>query len=88
MIAQSISWMYAPGQNPAYEDEPLDLDAPDARGHAVAAVQSLEQAVAEMPIGTVLRYGLFYGPATWYSRDGLTSEQIDKVDSVFIDSVE
>ena len=78
MIAQSISWMYAPGQNPAYEDEPLDLDAPDARGHAVAAVQSLEQAVAEMPIGTVLRYGLFYGPATWYSRDGLTSEQIQR----------
>ncbi len=78
MVAQSISWMYAPGQNPAHEDELLDLEAPDVRGRAVAAVQSLEQAVAEMPIGVVLRYGLFYGPGTWYSRNGLTSEQIQR----------
>jgi nucleoside-diphosphate-sugar epimerase len=78
MITQSISWMYVPGYGPAHEDEPFDVDAPDARGHAVAAVQSLEQAVAEMPIGVVLRYGLFYGPGTWYTRDGLTSAQIQR----------
>lgn len=76
MIAQSISWIYAPGHGPAHEDEPLDLGAPPPRGQSVAAVQSLEQAVAEMPVGVVLRYGLLYGPGTWYSRDGLISEQM------------
>jgi nucleoside-diphosphate-sugar epimerase len=76
MIAQSISWIYVPGEHPAHEDEPLDLDAPDSRGRTVAAVQSLEQATAEMPVGVVLRYGLLYGPGTWYARDGETTEQI------------
>jgi len=76
MIAQSIAWVCVPGQGPATEDEPLDLDAPPPRGETVAAVHSLEQAVAEMPVGVVLRYGILYGPGTWYSRDGLTTDQI------------
>ena len=76
MIAESISWMYAPGPGPADEDEPLHLDAPAPRDRAVAAVRALDQAVAEMPVGVVLRFGILYGPGTWYSRDGLTTEQI------------
>ena len=76
MIAQSISWMYEPGQGPAREGEPLDVEAPSPRNQAVAAVLALEQAVAEMPIGVVLRYGILYGPGTWYTRDSLTTEQI------------
>lgn len=76
MIAQSISWVCLAGQGPSHEDEPLDLDAPPPRGNMVAAVQSLEQAVMEMPVGVVLRYGLLYGPGTWYARDGLTTEQL------------
>ena len=76
MIAQSISWMYGPGSMPAGEDEPLDVDAPAPRNRSVAAVQSLEQAVLEIPVGIVLRYGILYGPATWYFRDGLTTEEI------------
>ena len=75
MIAESISWMYRPGFGPATEEEPLDLDAPPPRGRAVAAVRALDQALAEMTVGVVLRYGILYGPGTWYSRDGLTTEQ-------------
>ena len=76
MIAQSIAWIYLPGHGPASEDEPLDLGAPAPRGSTVAAVRSLERAVAEMPVGVVLRYGILYGPGTWYARDGLTTEQV------------
>jgi nucleoside-diphosphate-sugar epimerase len=76
MIAESIAWMYGPGASPASEDEALDLAATESRAGSVAAVQALEQAVAEMPIGVVLRYGLLYGPATWYKRDSLTTDQL------------
>lgn len=76
MVAQSLYSVYGPGDGPAHEDEPLDLQAPPPRGQTVDGVQSLEQAVARMPVGVALRYGYFYGPGTWYSRDGLTTEQI------------
>jgi nucleoside-diphosphate-sugar epimerase len=76
MIAQSIAWICAPGDGPSREDDPLDLDAPPPRGGTVASTHQLETAVSEMPIGVVLRYGLFYGPGTWYFRDSLTTEQI------------
>ena len=76
MVAQSIAWIYAPGPGPAAESEPLDLQAPSPRGNTVAAVQALEQAVAELPVGVILRYGLFYGPGTWYAADGLTTVQM------------
>jgi nucleoside-diphosphate-sugar epimerase len=76
MIAQSIAWIYVPGQGPASEDAPLDLDAPGSRGRTVAAVQVLELAVAEIPVGVILRYGVLYGPGTWYSRDGWITEQV------------
>src|SRR5262245_46797495 len=51
MVAESIGWMYGPGSGPAREDEPLDLDAAAPRQSAVAAVQVLEGATAEMPTG-------------------------------------
>jgi nucleoside-diphosphate-sugar epimerase len=76
LIAQSIAWTYVPGQGPAREEEPLDLEAPPPRGRMVAAVQALEQAVAEVPVGVILRYGLLYGPGTWYARDGMITEQV------------
>jgi nucleoside-diphosphate-sugar epimerase len=76
MIAQSIAWIYVPGRGPASEDTPLDLDAHGSRGRLVAAVQALEHAVAEMPVGIILRYGVLYGPGTWYARDGWITEQL------------
>jgi nucleoside-diphosphate-sugar epimerase len=74
MIAQSISWVAVPGEGLSNENDPLDLE----RGESIEAVQSLEKAVTEMPVGVVLRYGYFYGPGTWYARDGLTTEQVKR----------
>lgn len=76
MVGESIVWIYAPGAGPAREDDPLDLAAPWPRGRMVGVVHSAEQAAAEMPMGVMLRCGIFYGPGTWYARDGLTTEQI------------
>jgi nucleoside-diphosphate-sugar epimerase len=53
----------------------------------VAAVHALEQAASEMPIGVILRYGLFYGDGTWFSRNGLTSEQIQRGEITATDGI-
>jgi nucleoside-diphosphate-sugar epimerase len=71
MVAQSIAWAYVAGDVPAAEDVPLDLAAGPPRATTVGAVAVLEKAVAELPEWVVLRYGMFYGPATWYAPDGL-----------------
>ena len=71
MVAQSIAWLYAAGPGPAVETDPLD---PRLRGYD--GVAALEEAVAEMPRGVVLRYGLLYGPGTWYAPDGVIAERL------------
>jgi nucleoside-diphosphate-sugar epimerase len=73
MIAQSIAWIYAPGSAPAVEDDPLDTDA-----SAYPGVSALEAAVSTMPRGVVLRYGMLYGPGTWYARDGAMADRARK----------
>lgn len=73
MVAQSIAWLYVPGTEPAVETDPLD---PAVRSYA--GVVALEEAVAEMTRGVVLRYGRLYGPGTWYAPDGLITERIRK----------
>jgi nucleoside-diphosphate-sugar epimerase len=70
IVAQSIAWAYAGGDGPADEDTPLDLDAPEPRGTSVRGVAALEAAVREAPEWVVLRYGMFYGPGTWFAPDG------------------
>lgn len=66
MVAQSIAWAYAPGEQPYREEQPLDTDAEGARRISVGGVVALEHAVlATSPLrGTVLRYGRLYGPDT------------------------
>ncbi|MEU8123309.1 NAD(P)-dependent oxidoreductase [Spirillospora sp. NPDC049024] len=71
MIAQSIAWLYVPGEAPAVETDPLDSHLPPYAG-----IASLEQAVAEMPHGVILRYGALYGPGTWYAPDGAIAERV------------
>ncbi len=87
MIAQSIAFAYAPGSGPAKESDPLHLEATGTRGLTVAGVQALEQAVAEIPTGVVLRYGVLYGPGTWYSRDGLIAERLRRGELVASDAI-
>ena len=77
MIAQSLAIVYAPGEGPASEEDPLADDLP-AQRDTVKGVRSLEAAVGELPEGVVLRYGLLYGPGTWYSRTGPFADAVQR----------
>jgi nucleoside-diphosphate-sugar epimerase len=74
-IAQSINWVYEAGDKPAAENVPLDLTAGPPRGQTVQAVAELEAQTARSPGWVVLRYGILYGPDTWYTPDGLFGRQ-------------
>ena len=72
-IAQSISFMCSPsGSGLTDEETPLYLDAPPAVRALAEAVASLERQTlgASGMLGTVLRYGWFYGPGTSYDPEG------------------
>ncbi|MGY0059960.1 NAD-dependent epimerase/dehydratase family protein [Streptomyces sp. LZ34] len=70
IVAQSISWAYAPGDAPADESTQLDVAAEPPRAGMVGSLRALEEAAAEIETHVVLRYGTFYGPGTWYARGG------------------
>lgn len=67
-IVQSIAFGYAAGAEPRAETDPLNLaDGPRAvtvRG----AADMEEQVIASGIEAIVLRYGLLYGPGTWFDR--------------------
>jgi nucleoside-diphosphate-sugar epimerase len=67
IVAQSIAFGYQDGPVPATEDVTLRAE--------LAGVADLESAVAELPEWVVLRYGLFYGPGSWYFPDGAIAER-------------
>ena len=70
-LAQSIAFAYAPeGDWVKDESAPLGRDP-----HVVGGVLDLERAVLDAG-GTVLRYGQFYGPGTWYAADGSIAELV------------
>ena len=68
VIAQSIAFIYAPGDTACSEDHPLDLAAEGVRALTVQGIVALEREVLNTAgiDGVVLRYGYFYGPDTWY----------------------
>ena len=67
-VAQSIAFVYAPGEGARAEDDPLDLAAEGVRQLTVQGIAALEREVLTTPEidGVVLRYGYLYGPGTWY----------------------
>jgi nucleoside-diphosphate-sugar epimerase len=67
IVAQSIAFGYEDGPEPAAEDTPLRT--------GLRGVPELESAAAELPEWVVLRYGLFYGPGTWYAPDGMMADR-------------
>lgn len=75
-IAQSISWAYEPGDHPASEDVPLDIQAPLPRKSTTDGIVALEDAVAEVPNHVILRYGMLYGPNTWYDKGGVMAGKV------------
>jgi nucleoside-diphosphate-sugar epimerase len=77
VISQSIAWAYEPGDAPADEPTPLDLHAADeSRRVMVDAVATLEAITAEAPEWVVLRYGMLYGPDTWYTKGALMADLV------------
>ncbi|OMF74496.1 NAD-dependent epimerase/dehydratase family protein [Paenibacillus glucanolyticus] len=76
MIAQSISWAYEPGDYPATEEVSLDIHAPAPRKSTIDGIVSLEHAVAQLPNHVILRYGMLYGPNTWYDAKGSVAEKV------------
>lgn len=70
IIAQSIAWAYTPGDDPADETVPLDTGADQPRRGMVEGIQALEDTAAEIETAVALRYGILYGPGTWYAPGG------------------
>jgi nucleoside-diphosphate-sugar epimerase len=80
-LVQGSAYWYAPtGGAVKTEEAPLYLDAPSPIGQAVQTIKDVEEAVlsAEGIEGIVLRYGMFYGPGTWYAKDGDAGRQVRK----------
>jgi nucleoside-diphosphate-sugar epimerase len=74
IIAQSVCWAYQPGEDPAPESTPLDIAAPEPRRTTIEGIVALEGTAAELPDALILRYGLLYGPGTWFAPDGLRAD--------------
>src|SRR5918998_26278 len=71
-LVQGAAYWYAQtGGAVKTEDAPLYLEAPAPIGPAVETIKEVEDAVlsADGIEGIVLRYGMFYGPGTWYAKD-------------------
>jgi nucleoside-diphosphate-sugar epimerase len=75
---QSTGFFYAPGEGLAVESEPLALDAsPNVAGSVRTYMQIEERVLGGGSLeGVALRYGFFYGPGTWFHRDGDIAEQV------------
>lgn len=78
IIAQSLAFTYEPGSIPATEDVLLDFEAPNPRKINVDGVAALESAATELPEYVILRYGLLYGPGTWYDKEGMIGQEVLK----------
>ena len=76
-LLQGAAFWYAPGAGLADESERFAFDASPAVAAGTRRYAELEAAASRTPgIELVsLRYGFFYGPGTWYSRDGDMGEQ-------------
>jgi len=79
LLAESISFAYAPGPGLVMEENAsLYLDAPEPFRATVEAVIALEEQVlwAGDVQGVVLRYGRLYGPGTVYAPGGQIAELV------------
>jgi len=75
LVTQSISFLYEL-TGPSVKTE---ADQTDTSGTHAAMLGHEQKALTDDRFeAIVLRYGLFYGPGTWYSRDGYIGEQVLK----------
>ncbi|MGV9326458.1 NAD-dependent epimerase/dehydratase family protein [Streptosporangium sandarakinum] len=76
IVAQSIAWAYEPGDLPADESVPLDLNASPPRATTIGGIHALESKTAEIGHHVLLRYGTLYGPGTWYAPHALIAARL------------
>jgi 2-alkyl-3-oxoalkanoate reductase len=79
-LLQSSGFWYAPGTSLADERAQFAFDASPGVAAGARTYAELEAAALRTPgIELVsLRYGFFYGPGTWYLREGDMGEQLRK----------
>jgi len=76
-VLQSAAFWYAPGPGLADEDEPFAFDASPFIASGCRNYAELEAAARDSGLDAViLRYGFWYGPGTWFSRDGDVGDQV------------
>jgi nucleoside-diphosphate-sugar epimerase len=75
-VSQSVAFLYRPeGARLKTEDDPVMSDARPPFGANVALQAELDAEVVAAG-GTVLRFGFFYGPGTWYAPDGSMARDV------------
>ncbi|HEV2057824.1 MAG TPA: NAD(P)-dependent oxidoreductase [Solirubrobacteraceae bacterium] len=81
-IQQSSAYWYSPSianGRPVREEHPLYTEAPGPIGPAVKTMQEVEEMVRDSGMeAVILRYGMFYGPGTWYDAAGDVEQQMRK----------
>jgi nucleoside-diphosphate-sugar epimerase len=77
-LLQSSAFFYAPGPGLATENDPLAVDASPGVAASARTYTALEASLLEHPAieTTALRYGFFYGPGTWFSKEGDMGNQV------------
>ena len=62
----------------ATESDPLAIDAGGNVAVSATMYKQIEERLfsTSAPAGTALRYGFFYGPGTWYHREGAAADQV------------
>jgi nucleoside-diphosphate-sugar epimerase len=75
-VQQSSGFFLEPGEGLATESAGFAIGASPSVSFSAKTYAQLEERLFGSPLeGVALRYGFFYGPGTWYLRDGTAAEQ-------------
>jgi nucleoside-diphosphate-sugar epimerase len=79
-LQQASGFFLKPGKGLADESESLAVDASPGVAAAARTYTELEKRLFSSSAmdGVALRYGFFYGPNTWYDREGASADQVRK----------
>lgn len=77
-MVQSAAFWYAPGPGLATEEDPFACNASPAIAAGSQKYAAIEKRVLQSDHleGVALRFGIFYGPGTWYAPDGNMADQV------------
>ena len=77
-LQQSSGFFLKSASGLATESDPLAIDAGGNVSSSATMYQQIEERLfsTSQPAGIALRYGFFYGPGTWYHREGTAADQV------------